>query len=97
MSVIVPKDFDVTVQFPDGSTGKLNLFQMGTMAQMVRFRADHGVWHPSVAKLRLTRASIAERFYIAPEWAKTYSMLADTLAECHESMMAEYRAAVSAP
>ncbi len=89
---MIPKHYDVTVQFPDGSTGNINLFQMGMMAKAVKFRAEHGQWPPSVAKLRLTRAKIAERFYIAPEWARTYAELAETLAECHADMMAELSA-----
>jgi hypothetical protein len=95
MSTIIPSHFDVTVAFPDGSTAKINLFQMGVMASAVKFRADHGVWPPSVGKLRLTRASICERFFIDPRYAKTYSMLAETLAECHASMMAEREAALA--
>lgn len=96
MSVVIPSDYDVSVQFPDGTVRKINLFQMGMMAKAVKFRADHGVWPPSVNKLRLTKATICERFCIAPEWAKNYKMLAETLEECHAHMMAERAQALKA-
>lgn len=93
-TTIIPSHYDVQVAFPSGETVTINLFQMGMMASAVKFRADHGVWPPSVGKLRLTRASICERFYIDPRYAKTYAMLAETLSECHAGMMAERQAVI---
>lgn len=95
-SCLVPSDYDVMVAFPDGSARKLNLFQMGLMAKAVRMRAETGVWPPSVNKLRLTKAQICEQFCIDPAWARTYSMLADTLEECHADLMSEFRAHLAA-
>lgn len=88
-TAIRPADYDVEVQFPDGTTRKLNLFQMNMMASAVKFRAETGMWPPSVGKLRLTRAIICERFCIDPQYARTYAELAETLKECHDGMMAE--------
>lgn len=93
MSMIVPKDWNVTVGFPDGTTGQINLFQMRMMVIAVRFRAEHGMWTPDVAKLRLTKKKVCDMFYINPAYAKTYEQLAETLDECCESMMDELRAA----
>lgn len=43
-TAIRPADYDVEVQFPDGTTRKLNLFQMNMMASAVKFRAETGMW-----------------------------------------------------
>lgn len=91
-TTVIPKNFEVTVAFPSGETATINLFQMGMMASAVKFRADYGMWPPSVGKLRLTKAQICERFFIDPQYAKTYAMLAETLTECHAGMMAERQA-----
>lgn len=93
---IVPSNYNVQVDMGGGEIVTINLFQMRMMALAVTFRADIGVWPPSVNKLGLTRQSICERFHIDPAFATTYKQLGETLTEVHADLFAQFKDAINA-
>ena len=84
MSVIVPSQMNVTLILDDESELTVNMLRLLVQAQNAEFKAKHGMFLPSVGKLRPTVRKLREEYPMIT--ARTWDEAAVQLREMHSTI-----------